>query len=229
VNINPPELDFVYFFSVPQDGTYNFMFNFPFRVTGIISESETAYMDTKNMSIDSTSTCTVISLSLYLVAGADEAISGHFTIAPTFLSGSRGLYTVVLPFGGIGGGSSFEVEDKIQRELEVPVYTTDNDAPIQLCVTLPHSYSVTQFFPPITHMNPYTNPFNGITVRALYWNFTYLHDSVTVEYADQSQIGYYQNLNFLSGIFIGVGSSILLSSVYDGIKRLSEKAEKYVE
>jgi hypothetical protein len=62
-----------------------------------------------------------------------------------------------------------------------------------------------------------------------YWNFDKLQDSVTIKCEDKSEIGSYENLPFWSGISLGVGSSLMITSLYDGLRKRSEKAEKYAE
>ena len=169
LEVNPSELSFQYFYNAQLNGTYNFIFVFPFHVTGIVDESE-------NMSINPTNTCTVFSLSLNLTKNNEywesEQISGDFMIAQTFLSGSRGLYTMVLPFsGGVGG----ETYNTLQQKLEVGIYSPD--APITLGVILPAAYSVTESFPSMAGVNPYIMPFTNTSVMSLSWNFAEMQDS----------------------------------------------------
>jgi hypothetical protein len=219
LQVNPPAFSFQYFFITKVNGTYDFVFEFPFNVISKIRGTE-------GMSVNSTDTCTVISVSNNLTQGSGE-VWGQFTVSPTFLSGSRGLYTMVLPFGNPYNSEAFQ---KAVSELQVS--SLQPDAKIKLNIVLPHDYSWTESFPAMTGMEPFTYPLTDKPKTSLYWDFDNLQNiqgSVTVKYEDQSQIGNYANWNFLSGIFIGVGSSILTTSVYDGLKKWSEKAEKHSE
>ena len=226
LQVNPPGFSFQYFYTTPTNGTYNFIFEFPFDVTSsipIYSFSGTL-LKPEYTSINSTNTCTVISASLNVNSShlMDGEVWGNFNIAPTFLSGNRGLYTIVLPFGNPYNSKVFA---NIAGELNVSPFTPD--VQINLNIILPHSDSYSGSFPSIAGMEPFT--FTNKPTTSIYWNFANLQNlegSVTVEYENQSQIGNYENWTFLSGAFIGVGSSILITSIYDGFKKWSEKAEK---
>ncbi len=211
--VNPPEFSFQYFFEAMVNGTYNFIFVFPFNVKSIVGESKNMFM-----SVNSTNTCTVISVSLNSSQLESGKIWGDFMIDQTFVSDNRGLINIILPFGN---GISSETFDNIQRKLEVSLYSPD--APIDLYVSLPNSYSWTESFPSMTGMNPFVNPFTNKSVTSLYWNFDKLQNSITIKCDDQFEIGVYGYLLFFSGIFLGVGLPLMVTTYYDGKKRWSEK------
>jgi hypothetical protein len=219
LQVDPPAFSFQYSYRTQVNGTYHFVFEFPFNVISTVRESEI-------MSVNSTDTCTVISVSLNSTQGSGD-ILGSFMIAPTFLSGSRGSYTIILPFGN---PYNSEVFGKIVQELGISPFQPD--VQIELNIVLPQSSSGIESFPSMTGMKPFIGYLTNKPTTSLYWIFDSiqnLQDSVTVKYENQFQIGNYEQLNFFSGIFIGIGSSILISSVYDGLKKMSDKAEKYIE
>jgi hypothetical protein len=148
-------------------------------------------------------------------------IWGSFRIAQTFLSGSHGLYTVVLPFGG---GIKSEVFDTIQKKLQVGLYFPDTT--INLYVNLPSSYSYTQSIPAIADLNSFIDPTTNKSLTSLHWTLNELQNSVTIMCTDQSEIINLQNKTFWSGILVGIGSSLILNTVYDASKAQVEKAEK---
>jgi hypothetical protein len=213
VVVDPSEFSFQYFFEAMVNGTYNFIFVFPFHVRSIVGESENM-----SMVVNATNTCTVISVSLNSSQLTSGKIWGDFMIDQTFLSGNRGLYTIVLPFGNGVGDETF---DKIQKKLDVSLYTPD--APIDLYVSLPNSYSWTESFPSMAGMNPFINPLTNKSVTSLYWNFDKLQNSVTIKCENQFEIGIYENLLFWSGIFLGVGLPLMVTAYYDGLRKFSEK------
>jgi hypothetical protein len=212
--VDPPELVFEYFYTAQTNGTYNFIFVFPFHVTSIIRNST-------NMMVNSTNTCTVISLRLDSIKQGSQEIWADFEIKRTFLSANRGLYTVVPPFGrGISDGAY----DSAYRKLGVGLNPLD--ATVELYVSLPNSYSYTESVPTITDMNPFVNQITNKSLTSLHWVFTELQNSVTIMCTDQSEIDYLQNVTFWSGILFGIGFSLMLNTVYDAYKKRVEKAEK---
>jgi hypothetical protein len=210
--VDPPELFFQYFYIAQTYGTYNFIFVFPFNVVSIIGDSG-------NMTVNSTNTCTVISMSLHLNESSQQ-IWGDFRIAKTFLSRNRGLYTIVLPFGR---GINSEVFNKIQQKLKVPLSPL---ADVELYASVPYSY--TESIPVITDLNPFINPITNKSYASLHWYFNGdVQNSVTVMCTDQSEIDNIQNMTFWSGIFFGIGFSFILNTVYDAYRTRVEKTAKY--
>jgi hypothetical protein len=217
--VDPAEFSFQYFFETMVNGTYNFIFVFPFHVRSIVGESENM-----SMSVNTTDTCTVISVNLNSTQFSSGKISGDFMIDQTFLSDNRGIYTIVLPFGN---GIDNKIYGKIQNDLDVSLHVPD--APIDLYVSLPNAYSWTESFPSMVGMNPFINPFSNKSVTSLYWNFDKLQNSVTIKCDNQFEIGVYGYYLFISGIFLGVGIPLMMTAYYDSLKKFSEKAEKYGE
>jgi len=210
VAVDPPELWFQYFFEYSMNGTYNFLFIFPFKIINKIRASE-------NMHFNSTSRGSAIWLQ-YKVndvpfgwAGTD--IWGDFSIENTFKSGTRGSYMFILPFGrGISG----EVLGNLQEALQVTFHTPDTN--ISLQVGLPARYQITQAFPPISAgPNVWTTPSNRV-ISTVEWQFETLQDSVTIYCQDPDEIALYQSYQFISGLGFGIGVTMVTTTVYDAIK-----------
>lgn len=209
IGIDPPELWFQYFFTCPTNGTYNFIFIFPFNITRINYISE-------YMVVNSTPHGSAIWLR-HSVENASynapvQEISGDFSIENTFQDGTRGLYTIILPFGM---GIDPEVFQEPWKILKVSLHSPD--APITLHVGLPGDFRPTNMFPPVTKgPNTWTTAMNR-TITSLEWNFAALQDSVTIQ-GNTDEKFYYDNLPFISGILFGIGVTIIFTIVYDALK-----------
>lgn len=218
LSYSPSAFSFYYEYLATTNGTYNFIFVFPFKVTNTLENPE-------NMSITPTKTGTILSSSLSLNGlnqshFSGQALSAYFEIANTFLSENRGTYTIVLPFGG--GDIYDQAFDAIQGNLWV---LPNNEIPTDLYVSLPNSYSLTESIPTISDLNPFTNPITNMTVSSLHWNFPDgLQNSVTVMCNDPQTINTLQNMPFWSGIFLGIGVSLIATTCYDSYKRWIEKS-----
>jgi hypothetical protein len=229
LTVFPPTLYFQYNFVPLTSGVYNFIFVFPFDIKGDLPTRSLggSILKPENMTFNFSNSGTAISLSLNLTKMVGDTIWGNFNIAQTFLSGKRGLYTIVLPFyGGVGNVGFQNIAQNLGTSFYNPIPEVD------LYVILPHAYSSSETFPPTSGMNSVINFLTNKPITSLSWTFDDSGNSVnsvSIQCEDQSEIGYYGNSSFLSGIFIGVGSSILITSAYDGLKKLSENAEKYIE
>jgi hypothetical protein len=211
VAINPPELWFDYYFSCYMNGTYNFIFAFPFNIMRQIRVSE-------NMSTKSTPhgsaiwlQCRVNNVSSY---GLDHEIWGDFAIENTFQEGTRGSYTIILPFGM---GISPEVTEDLWQALKVPFYSGDIN--VTLYVALPGGFRPTTMFPPNSRgPELYKTPFN-VTIDSTEWDAGRLQNSVTIEAIDVNEKPIYDNIPFTSGILFGIGVQLMFTIGYDSIRR----------
>ena len=223
ITIRPPELYFYYSFSCCENGTYNFLFWFPFK---IISKTSS----TMNMSFNATSRGSAVWLRYQVdnvgYGWVNHQFSGVFSIENTFQSGTRGSYMFVLPFGlGIPG----ELIWNIQRELKVPFTTTS--ANIDLSFGVPSGYHITQTFPPHTvGPNTWTTRSNR-TITKVGWNPRDLRDSVTIYCQNPNEIALYQSFLFIGGLCLGIGFPIMTTPVYDTVKKWTkprQNEDRYV-
>jgi hypothetical protein len=116
-----PILYFRYDFAVGENGTYNFIFIFPFRVADEIGSSE-------GLNVISTEYGSAIWLKHQVVdvqtGWKSQYVWGEYYIENTFQSGSRGDYFFALPlFLGVGGAS--ETLDTLQSELGIVWHSPD--------------------------------------------------------------------------------------------------------
>ncbi len=221
---NPSSLYFNYVFESRMNDTYSFVFWFPFRINGIKSNPQ-------NMSISPTDSGSVVSLSYntpitYWTNGGvpTQKIEGWFNIDNTFTSGSKGVYTITLPFGM---GVDSEVFDRTARQLNVTYFSSSN---VILHIDLPYNYGVADIFPQLsTGLQSWTPSTSSNPINTLEWNFKTLSETVIVRYEDNLAIGFHENALFAGGIILGVGSSIFLTAFYDWAKdwRTKNKKEEY--
>jgi hypothetical protein len=224
VYVDPPQLFFSYAFTINSAGTYYFIFIFPFYVKSPIEMSQ-------EMNITSTSRGTVILVRYQMGSingGASGTLSdiifGYFSIDQTFMSGSRGSYVFTLPFGT---GASPDVRLSAIDELEVNFHREEN---VTLAIALPRSYVPTSIFPPSSQRPPHGSYYSdNRTFSHLEWDSTVPQNDVTVICENQDEMASYSNRLFYSGVFLGIGSSLTLTAVYDGLKERHEKAEKDFE
>lgn len=211
VTIKPPELYFHYSFVCSENGTYNFLFWFPFEIISRITS-------TVNMSLNTTSQGSAVWLRHQVdnvhYGWADHHFSGVFLIKNTFQSGTRGSYMFVLPFGlGIPG----ELIRNIQRELGVAFTTAV--ANIDLSFGVPEGYHITQTFPPHSiGPNTWITPSNR-TITKVGWNPKDLKDSVTIYCQNPNEIALYESFLFIGGLCLGIGVPMMTTPVYDVLKK----------
>lgn len=220
IGVDPPDLWFQYFFQCSINGTYNFIFVFPFNVISKISATE-------NMSFRTTSRGSAIWLRYEVndisVGWASKEIWGYFSIENTFQSGTRGSYTFLLPFGM---GIHPEVYGNLQRELNVPFHTPDTNITLQF--GLPGHYKITGTFPPVSAgPNVWITPTNR-SIETVEWEFETLRDSVTVQCQDPNEASYYQSLPFISGLGLSIGASIATRTIYDAVKEWASPSQTRV-
>jgi len=211
VVVNPAELWFDYFFGYNENGTYNFIFVFPFNILGFYRASE-------NMSTRSTPHGSAVWLqyraSNTSLGYMNHQIWGDFKIENTFQEGTRGSYTIILPFGM---GIEPDVASDLQKTLEVPLYS--GDVNVTLYVTLPGGFMPTTTFPPNSAgPEPYTTPFNT-TITSIEWNAGKLQNSVTIEAVDTGEKSFYDNIPFESGVLLAIGLQFMFTTSYDAIRK----------
>jgi len=210
IGLDPPELWFQYFFSCSANGTYNFLFVFPFYVTS-------TYASKENMSLRATSQGSAIWLQ-YQVSDVSYGwesgeVWGVFSIENTFQSGFRGSYMFLLPFGM---GIHPEVYGNLQRELGVTFHTPDTNITLQF--GLPARYQITQTFPPLSSGPETWVTYTNRTITTVKWEFETLQNSVTIYCQDPNEIAFYDHLLFISGLGYGIGVSIVITTVYEAVK-----------
>ena len=217
VKVEPLELWFQYSFLCSKNGTYNFLFVFPFYITNKISSTE-------NLHFNATPHGSLVWIKLYVDDVFSEPvkkdIDGRFYILNTFRSGTRGSYMFVLPFRG---ASYPEVVEDIQRELDIDFHTLEG-ADISVFFSFPKRYKITQTFPPFS-AGPNVSPLDKETML-VEWNFKILQDSVTICCQDENEIATYQNYQFFACLFLGIGIPMGTQTIYEAIKERSSKKER---
>jgi hypothetical protein len=215
VNVDPPELDFSYEFSFNLTGTYYFIFIFPFHVDRAIAEP------TGFMNFTPTSTGTVI-VARYLVdstGGATNVIDwirGNYSIEPTFTYDSKGSYVFNLPFST---GPSWGTLTPLFIQYGVHSYYPES---VSISVVLPQKYLVTSVFPPPLQWNRYLS--ENTTMQHLEWetsvpqtNIVSLNDE-TLTALNPDETARYSYYLFLSGLLLGIGIPLVVTTVYDRFK-----------
>lgn len=209
-------LQFDYEFSITDNGTYNFIFHFPFKIIEKIDSSN-------GMNFTVTPYGTAVWVS-YEIADVHEEenhhVSGYYKIADTFRSGQRGNYVFSLPL--TFSSSSFEPIDSLKDELGVSWQYTNTEISIGLYV--PSSLQFTQYFPEPDSLDSYMWGKSNKTINRINWyldGFHELQKRFTVFCEDQTEISKFEFMLFISGIFISIGSSLMVTSTYDYFKKKS--------
>jgi len=218
ITTGPPELYFSYSFSCAENGTYNFLFWFPFK---IVSEASSKV----DMSFNATAKGSAVWLQYQVdnvhYGWTGQQISGVFSIENTFQSGTRGSYMFVLPFGL---GVPHELVRKIQMDLGIPFVTPS--ASIDLSFGVRVGYLITQTFPQHSvGPNTWTTPTNR-TITKVGWNPKELSDSITVYCQNPNEMAIYQSFLFIGGLGLGIGVPIVTTTLYDATKEWTKKPSK---
>jgi len=207
-------LYFRYDFSVADNGSYNFIFVFPFRITSVIYATEGLRY---NATLYGSALWLTHEISDVGIGWKGDHISGRFSIANTFQSGTRGDYFFALPlFGGVGGAS--DTIDKLQSELRVTWHTPDTRVDLEFVV--PSRFKITQAYP-LTFSGPDTLEISGNrTINRVRWSVDWPDQQFTIICQNKGEMAYYDSLLFLSGLTLSVGSSIMVRSIYDWSKEI---------
>jgi hypothetical protein len=213
VSIDPDELFFQYYFTCDTQGTYNFLFVFPFKIKSILDS-------TLGINFNSTSRGSAVWISYPVSHEGSYNVYGQFEIEDTFRIGTQGSYIFLLPFGR---GIHPDVIGNLQSELRVTFFSPDNSQ-IDLSFLVPDSFQILQTIPP-TKGAPESMPSAyRKTMTGVSWGFTQLRDSIAIYCQKPDEIRRYQTLLFFSGLFISIGGEIFVTLLYDYVK--TEASEK---
>jgi len=208
-----PELSFRYYFSVEQNGTYNFIFIFPFKFFENINSTE-------GMNFNLTSYGTAVWLEYQVTNvsrnGKSDYVWGNFWIANTFQSGTRGDYVFSLPF--FGGVGSSNITEELQDRLNVAWHSPAGRVMLEFVV--PSRFQITQAYPQVFSEPSDTLKFSGNrTVNSVNWNLGWLDQQFTIFCSDGQESSSYESVLFFSGLFLSIGASIMVESAYDASKK----------
>jgi hypothetical protein len=209
-----PRLQFEYDFSITANGTYNFIFHFPFKIIEKIDS-------TNGMNFNATPYGTAIWISYQIddIQGEESHhVGGYFRVAETFRSGQRGNYVFSLPL--VYGSGTIEIVDELKEKLDVSWQYANTPVSIGLYVL--SSLQFNQFYPEPDSLDSYVWGRNNRTVNRINWyldGFHVLQKRFTVFCENQSEISNYEFNLFISGIFISIGSSVMVTSAYDYFKK----------
>lgn len=206
------KMHFRYDFRVTENGSFNFIFIFPFKVERILGSTD-------GLKSNVTSHGTAIWIKHRIedvgIYGRSAHIWGELQIADTFLSGSRGDYVFGLPFfGGVGGSS--EIIDDLQDQLGVSWFSPDGR--VELEIRVPFDYQVIQAFPQ-PFSGPDTMNITGRIINRVYWDVEWLDQQYTIICRNQEEATMYESMLFFGGIFISIGGGLMIQSSYDGLRR----------
>jgi hypothetical protein len=198
---------FQYSFICYKNGTYNFLFVFPFKITSKIDAAE-------NMSFYHTRHGSAIWLKYNAnnlpPSGLPQEIFGSFRIDNTFQSGSRGSYMFLLPFGGAIGSEAYSLA------IELGVDFLPPDTTIELRFGVSPNLWLTQISPKPSMGPRILQHGNNRIETSIGWYFDeLLQDSIVIFSQDTNKISLYQFYLFIAGIFIGIGSSIIVTATYN--------------
>lgn len=181
-------------------------------------------------------------------------IAGVFSIEKTFESGSKGSYTVIFPFDAGSGGIPSSVVAEPFKEFGMNSFQPIGMRYITLQVCdLPSDCIVTNSFPqidrgPVTgnslslfgnfpttyvewQLDTIVNTVRSVTVtnfqsQEMIYSASLL-DSVILNYNDQAAIDHFTIYLFVSGIVFGIGSSVVVTTVYDALKERHQQSKDH--
>jgi hypothetical protein len=183
-------------------------------------------------------------------------IVGEFTIEKTFQSGSKGSYTIFFPFDPVAGGIPSSVVDAPFKEFGIDSFQPLGLRYITLDIFgLPDGSVLTNAFPqpdrgpilgncpgstlgkPSTYvewtLDTLLNSVNSVIFAPISGESKIysasLMSSVILNYNDPQAVDHYSTDLFISGLFFGIGSSLLTTAVYDAFKERREEIRKNVE
>ncbi len=213
------ELLFYYSFEVVENGSYNFIFVFPFDVIAKIESTE-------GMNFTKTPYGTAFSLkyeiSDVITGKKGDIINGRFQIENTFQSGTKGEYSFTLPLAS--GIPSCPEIDSLNAEMGVWWHTPAGA--VSLIFVVPENLRITQMYPLTNVTGPNTNysSYYNITTTYVKWDLYWLEQHFTIVCTDSDEKQKYEAILFLSGILISAGVSLLVKTGHDYLKaKLSEK------
>lgn len=213
-----PILYFRYYFSVEENGSYNFIFFFPFAIFQKIGSTESL----KFNSTPHGSAVWIRHQVLDVGSWKSDYIWGEFYVNKTFQSGTRGKYSFALPF--VMGVDGSNVIDQLQHELGLSWQSPAGRVELEFMV--PSHLQIIQAYPQSFSGPDTLEIFGNRTVNKVYWNVSWLNQQFTIICRDGQEIAHYQSLLFFSGIFISIGSGLMVRSGYDAIKERSGKQHR---
>jgi hypothetical protein len=236
LNVDSSTALFNYGCEFTAEGTYNFVFVFPFHINQITGPLCCAYLSpnsTKGFvgyntyNISTTEWGSVIWLSYENTNDfIKPSIEFQMTLDQTFLSGCRGSYSLTLPFQENFiptvmiqepfeefGFNSFE---PLNCSMYLQVYGLPTDA-----VLTGNSPQLSQNLR--TGSNPLISALD--TTTYVTWNVKELDDNFIINYHSPSEVDRYQNLLLIGGIFLGIGTSVTITVAYDWLKQASERKD----
>jgi hypothetical protein len=208
-----PILYFRYEYVVYENGSYNFIFVFPFQVVQNTGLNEAVHFNSTPYGSAIWTTREINNVANG--SWSDDHIEAEFFINNTLQSGTRGDYTFTLPFiGGVGGAS--DVITRLRDSLRVIWYTPD--AAVELEFIVPSRLHITQAYPQ-SFAGPDTLTIIGNqTINKVRWTMAWPSQQFTIICHDSDEASFYQAMLFFSGIFISIGVGIVVRSAYDAAK-----------
>jgi hypothetical protein len=193
-----------------EDYTYTFIVVLPFQITNLLYASE-------NIAFQNTPEGSALVVSFCGVENSAEfkwsRVTAYFTVEQTFQSSNRGSYTMFFLFSG-------GINDTFYEDLknQYGVYYSIGTAPFILRVSLPKGYILTTSFPQVSRgPNHWDNPITNETIVTSEWSFESLNllNDVTVNYQNSNEISHYECMLFSSGLLLGIGIPLIVTSIYD--------------
>jgi len=224
--LEPPTLAISCQFKIEKTETYNISFHFPFRIKEI-NNSFGFPIPAEFQVINNKMSGSIVLTEIYAqedLGKLNETISCEFLIEETFTSGKRGNYFVnvrftFLPYMGTILNETEWARITWSREFLESLVPINN---FFLFFLYPKGITVTQAFPefsvgPVRWPSPNYLP----DMESITWYFKKLEArelSILVYYNDNEEYEMYQQMLFNSGLWYGIGFSVILTGIFEFAK-----------
>jgi hypothetical protein len=230
--LQPPTLYVEHAVELEQNGTYNFVLCFPFRIREINQTSSVPIKSEFELDNNGTKGSSV-SISLVRQEGSvniTETVGASFSIEETFVSGRRGTYFANIRFTYFGAlGTILLNSPWINRTEWLPKYLGPVPMPVKnffLIFMYPERISVTQASPDFT-IGPSGFPSSNAmpNMTSLTWYYQEMNSSdfsIVIHFTDNPEYDSYQQTLFNSGLWYGLGPTIMITSLFELGRKIIE-------
>jgi len=233
--LEPPTLAISGQFEIEKNGTYGILFRFPFRIKEINSSTSAPvhadFQLINNQTYGSLFLIEIDARNLW-TDKLKEYISYEFPIEETFTSGRRGNYFANLRFTYLQSIGTILLDTIDIESTLISLEYLESLVSIKnffVFFLYPERITITQAFPHFT-VGPikWPSPSYMPNMTSINWYFEELEArelSMLVYYNDNDEYDKYQLMLFNSGLWYGLGFSIVIAGVFEFVRTLLSPSE----